>query len=170
MPEKGEFIPLLKELGEEEYSLLVEEYEQAVDDINNALEGGDLGTRLDNTSTEGILYDRAYQIRPAEGIVWATPRFDKFPCFNLELLTSNESPDQGRQSLLSKSEYWTAFSHKAELACAEYPSWSEGQCKIRKTGNLQEWLVKTIKLKEREAEIVKKVLTEIYQKPGLSTT
>lgn len=48
----------------------------------------------------------------------------------------------------------------------EIPGWAQKQRTIQKSSNLQEWLTTTVGARTREAEIIKKVLTDIF--PQLS--
>jgi hypothetical protein len=66
-------------------------------------------------------------------------------------------------STLEQCNSWSDFKQKAEYAIEEFPKWKKTQWKIRKTGNLQEWLTDTIDASPREAEIIKKFLTELFE-------
>jgi len=61
------------------------------------------------------------------------------------------------------SEYWQKLSASVNLAITSYKAWSDKQRKVQMSGNLQDWLVKEIKVDNREAEIIKKVLKDIYK-------
>ena len=61
------------------------------------------------------------------------------------------------------SSYWQRLKSKAEQSINDFPTWSAQQTKVQKTGNLQYWLTDTIGANEREAEIIKKVLSDIYK-------
>lgn len=76
--------------------------------------------------------------------------------FHLSTNTSNPSA-------LASSPYWHELTTLANLAIKDYPSWKASQRKIQKTGNLQEWLTNTIKADNREAEIIKKILSDFFQ-------
>jgi hypothetical protein len=77
-----------------------------------------------------------------------------------------EGPLPGREdqsnSRVSDSSYWQELQRKAERAITEFPDWRLSQQRVQKTGNLQAWLIETINLTEREAEIIKKVLSDIF--------
>jgi hypothetical protein len=61
-----------------------------------------------------------------------------------------------------QSEYWRDLAQKAEQAIKQFPAWSEGQRIVQKGGNLHYWLKDTIQANDREAEIIKKVLSDIF--------
>ena len=64
---------------------------------------------------------------------------------------------------LVTNHYWIEFTSLATKAINEYPSWKNNQRKIQKTGNLQDWLVNDCKASNREAEIIKKILSDKFQ-------
>jgi len=66
-------------------------------------------------------------------------------------------------SALSNSLYWGTLNELANHAIKAYPSWKEKQIKVQKSGNLQEWLTTVIKADNREAEIIKKILSDFFQ-------
>lgn len=66
------------------------------------------------------------------------------------------------ESSLIGSPYWQGLEHKAEQAITEFPGWKSNQRNVKRTGNLQTWLIETFGLTEREAEIIKKVLLDIF--------
>lgn len=69
---------------------------------------------------------------------------------------------QNQSSALDKCSSWLVFKNKAERAIEDFPSWKKTQRKIQKTGNLQEWLTTTIGANPREAESIKKFLSDFY--------
>ena len=64
---------------------------------------------------------------------------------------------------LLNSEYWGKLSGLTSHAIQAYPAWKANQRKIQKTGNLQGWLTAVIKADNREAEIIKKILSDFFQ-------
>jgi len=64
---------------------------------------------------------------------------------------------------LSANGYWIELTSLATKAINEYPIWKDKQIKIQKTGNLQDWLVNDCKASNREAEILKKILSDKFQ-------
>ena len=68
----------------------------------------------------------------------------------------------GTNESLNKSDYWCQFEKSARKAIADYPAWRDTQGKVQKTGNLQVWLTETIGVDNREAEILKKVLSDVF--------
>jgi len=63
---------------------------------------------------------------------------------------------------LSNSLYWTKFRGMVSSAVSAYPKWKAGVNKVQKSGNLQDWLLSRDDVNSREAEIIKKVLTDFY--------
>lgn len=74
----------------------------------------------------------------------------------------NAKSNEGHPSTVTQSPYWRNLENLAEKAIRDYPIWKLSQRKIQKTGNLQYWLVNDIGCDNREAEILKRVLSEIF--------
>jgi hypothetical protein len=73
-------------------------------------------------------------------------------------------PEQRQLSqVLSKSEYWQRLQAMAVKAIKEYPDWRRTQPRIQKSGSLQDWLKDRIGANTREAEILKKVLSDFFE-------
>jgi hypothetical protein len=72
----------------------------------------------------------------------------------------NEDADH---SALLKSVYWGKLGALADHAIEAYPSWKDKQRIVQKTGNLQTWLTTVIKADNREAETIKKILSDFFQ-------
>ena len=64
---------------------------------------------------------------------------------------------------LTKSKSWNELNRLVKLAVTDYPNWKGNQRKVQKSGNLQDWLTGTIGANNREAEIIKKILSDFYQ-------
>jgi hypothetical protein len=64
---------------------------------------------------------------------------------------------------LVTNHYWIEFTNLATKAINEYPIWKNKQRKVQKTGNLQDWLVNDCNASTREAEILKKILSDKFQ-------
>jgi len=64
---------------------------------------------------------------------------------------------------LSTNDYWIKLMRLATKAINEYPIWRGKQRKVQKTGNLQDWLVNDCNASTREAEILKKILSDKFQ-------
>lgn len=76
---------------------------------------------------------------------------------SIDIQTSESHPKLGA------SEYWVQFEGLVMEAVDQYPMWAAASNrKIQKTGNLHDWLTKTIGATGREAEIIKKVLTDLF--------
>ncbi len=83
----------------------------------------------------------------------------------LKALIDNAYPTQNESVsvTVNNSQYWTTLGNLAGQAIEQYPTWRESQRKVQKTGNLQEWLTTVIKANNREAEIIKNILSDFYQ-------
>jgi hypothetical protein len=66
------------------------------------------------------------------------------------------------QSLI-ESDYWQKFSNMALQMLKEYPAWREKQRIVQKSSNLNSWLIKTLGANSREAEILKRVLSDLFK-------
>ncbi len=144
------------------------------------------GTVTAMTRMHGIDDPNDPQFRPTEVVRWAMKKRYKIPD-EMKHLTSNNHAKKdvvdeksatqeeirmsktkiGEGSLqnppnLGDSEYWSGFGETIQDAIDTYPGWSEEQRLIQKTGNLNEWLTKSMKLTTREAEITKKVLSDLF--------
>jgi hypothetical protein len=75
-----------------------------------------------------------------------------------QMRLSGEAP-----SALARTSYGRAILEKVDQAVEQFPAWKEEQKKIQKSGNLHIWLMETIQADSREAEILKKVLTELFE-------
>ena len=75
----------------------------------------------------------------------------------------NPPTDNIDKSALSNSLYWNELNVLFAKAVNDYPSWKETQRKVQKTGNLQGWLTKVVQADNREAEIIKKILSDFFQ-------
>jgi hypothetical protein len=71
-------------------------------------------------------------------------------------------PDNTRQRLMS-SDYWQRIEKMALRVIDEYPAWRISQRRVQKSGNLQKWLVDTIDADHREDELLKKVLSDVFE-------
>lgn len=79
---------------------------------------------------------------------------------NNELQKHVSSKKAGSQ--LAGSAYWGKLSSMATKAVSEYPSWKETQRQVQKTANLIDWLRTSIGADNREAEILKKTLSDFF--------
>jgi hypothetical protein len=64
---------------------------------------------------------------------------------------------------VTQSKYWNRLEKLADKAIHDFPSWSQKQRKIQRTGNLQGWLGGDIGADNREAEILKKILSDLFK-------
>ena len=67
-----------------------------------------------------------------------------------------------RSSSLSGSQYWQKFEALAVKAVSEFPNWVKTHDKIQKTGNLLTWLTSSIGADNREADLIKKILSDFF--------
>lgn len=65
--------------------------------------------------------------------------------------------------LLEQSQYFKDLMNAFEQTLKEFPNWREKQNTIQKTGNLNAWLVHERNFNTKEAEIIKKIIREIYK-------
>lgn len=64
---------------------------------------------------------------------------------------------------LRKSAYFKWFEETAKKMIKEYPGWRKTcNTKVKKTAGIPEWLKKTFNVKDREAEILKKILSDFF--------
>lgn len=75
----------------------------------------------------------------------------------------NLEPVNHTYPLLEQSRYFQDLNKAFEQTLKEFPNWREKQNTIKKTGNLTSWLVKERKFNTKEAEIIKKIIREIYK-------
>lgn len=80
-----------------------------------------------------------------------------------ELLGENTPPGDGADPKLSDSDYWRHIQQLVTAALNGFPIWEAKQKKVQRTGNLQDWLVNDIGADNREAEIIKKILSEKFR-------
>ncbi len=111
---------------------------------------------------------------PLQFIQWAARLEIQLPADLIELVkrrapedqlaAAGESARSSRDEIsgLAKSPYWRDLKRKATKAINEFPEWQQSQRLIQKTGNLIEWLVEEVGADNREAEVIKKVLTDTY--------
>ena len=66
-------------------------------------------------------------------------------------------------SLSEVSPYWRSVEQKTRHAIGEYTEWRASVRTVQKTKNLQEWLTDSIGADNREAEVIKKVLSDYFE-------
>ena len=82
-----------------------------------------------------------------------------------ESILEQVTGDQESVLLVSRSEYWNDFVKRIIQAIDAFPDWRQAHRKIQKSSNLHEWLLSQFKFDTREVEIVKKVLSDIFDIP-----
>jgi len=81
----------------------------------------------------------------------------------------DKTHDEGQKEEISleTSPYWNSLKKLTEQALSSYPAWKDSQKEhqrpIQKSGNLHEWLINTIGAASREAEIIKKILSDFHE-------
>jgi hypothetical protein len=114
-------------------------------------------------SEKGAFSDvRSCYFRPIDVANWAGNSHIDFPVPLIEEILASRSVGQEEETLLSKSCVWSNLEKLATEAIREYPAWSQTQKRIAKTGNLQQWLTKTLGADTRQAVIIGNVLTELF--------
>ena len=64
--------------------------------------------------------------------------------------------------VIIQSEYWERLTNMASKAVDGFPAWKKTQRQVQKTGNLMDWLTNSLGADNREAEILKKVLSDFF--------
>jgi hypothetical protein len=77
---------------------------------------------------------------------------------------NGQSADTNQTDKVLSSEYLQGFLGKVKRTVDEYPPWKKTQKrKIQKTGNLHNWLMRDIGADTREAELLKKILSDNFE-------
>lgn len=108
---------------------------------------------------------RSCYFRPIDVVDWAVNRHIDFPASLVKEILASRSTGDEKESLLTESLVWSNLERLANEAIRQYPAWSHTQERITKTGNLQEWLTKTLGADTRQAVIIGNVLTELFHIP-----
>jgi hypothetical protein len=118
------------------------------------------------SSEKGAFSDvRSSYFRPIDVADWAVNSHIDFPALLIKEILASRSVGNEEGTLLSKSCVWSNLEKLATDAIRQYPAWSHTQERITKTGNLQEWLTKTLGADTRQAVIIGNVLTELFNIP-----
>jgi len=80
----------------------------------------------------------------------------------IQKISETNAAIDNRSSTLSGSQYWQKFEALAVKAVNEFPNWAKTENKIQKTGNLQAWLTSVIGADNREADLIKKILSDFF--------
>ena len=105
-------------------------------------------------------------VEPRKFIKWARSKGYEIPDKLTYLLQQekNTSLNGGALERLRNIEYWKSLEGKAVKAINEYPKWSERLNREPKMSDLDDWLnVKSMSDNIREADVLRKVLTEAYK-------
>lgn len=111
--------------------------------------------------TEGKVYA---EVEPTVFIQWAHSKGYDIPDL-LKSLLKKAIDDVPSDSLtaLRESNYWLTLEKNTTLAIEKFPDWRDKQRKIQLTGNLKDWLMENFTDNTRELEVIKNVLSEVYQ-------
>ncbi len=69
---------------------------------------------------------------------------------------------RAKSSKKGRSSYLQGLQRQGDLLAEKYPSWSSSENTVQNTGNLMDWIKAETSCTEREAEIYKKILAEIF--------
>lgn len=138
-------------------SSFAEKYRQTFELVTRALRINELPSLLPPMTF--LEWADRKRIRPPEELVQSVKKHSAVMKNWPDTLTSIEP---GKPAL-EQSSYWIEFAGRAEQAVTEYPKWRQTQYKIQKAANLHEWLQNNIGANTREAEIIKKIMTDIFQ-------
>lgn len=116
------------------------------------------------SSDEALSGVTSYYFRPIDVANWAVSSHIDIPAPLIEGILGSRSAS-GEEMLLANSSVWNNLEKLATEAIRQYPAWSHTQKRITKTGNLQEWLTKTLGADTRQAVIIGNILTELFQIP-----
>lgn len=140
---------------------------KAIELVKSAVAKGSLGV-LPHQNMDGLMFG-CINIDPVVAVKWAKnsrsvqPFRETFPDFTPYFQDYNCGSNTDQETSLVQSEYWQKLKSLAEKAIKEYPDWAKTQRKIQKS-NLTDW-VKKFGANNREAEIIKKIVTEIHKIP-----
>lgn len=117
----------------------------------------------ENRENYGTLQIGMWNDRIQELIRVHTKDVEKY-LFHAQQPTTEETLEPVENTyLLEQSQYFKDLMNAFEQTLAEFPNWREKQNTIQKTGNLTSWLVHERKFNTKEAEIIKKIIREIYK-------
>lgn len=146
----------------------IEELNQVTEIINRAIMAGAIKPiNHDEQGGTAFSLDIEYMLsdyfKPSDVQTWAQKKFPKFPKIsrNLEELPKHNQVGLSNGSI--DSRYWQGLTKKVKAAIEKYPSWSSSKKKIQKSANLHDWLTNVINADNREAEIIKKVLSDYFK-------
>lgn len=142
------------------------QYLDLVDDIERAQKIKDLPDNI--TPQQAILWAYDTALYPEDDLEMVEAMKELFHVKDEHIesysfKTKKASSLIGKGKSIIKNQYWNSLQKKASRAIKLFPEWSQTQNVVQKTGNLQDWLVNTIGLDNREAEVIKKVLSEEYK-------
>lgn len=115
------------------------------------------------SDTAFLMYGPGHDFFPMEVTVWVKESgcYPKFP-FEPEDIENGQRPETS-QDKLDESEYWLGLKQKVSEAIEKYPAWRKDNPNANKSGGLTDWLRVKIGANTREVEIIKSVLTDIFE-------
>lgn len=131
----------------------------------NDIERDRVATAIKDTD---FAFDYVHQTSIKEGEQFEGSKADalvkaKLASYNTPKKPNKNIQPSSKQASIDESSYWNHLCQLTEKAINKYPAWSSSQNKVQKTENLMVWLKDTIKSNTREAEIIKKVLTDLFE-------
>jgi hypothetical protein len=115
---------------------------------------------------------RNFSFSPSDLIDWATSKKFLLPKEIIEIAPQNISEEVintddytiNEELDLTKSPHWIDFKNKVHIAISQYPTWKKSLTrKFNKTNALTDWVQETTKANTREAELIKKILSDFYK-------
>lgn len=82
--------------------------------------------------------------------------------YELSKALKEKSKTNEQYPVLRNTPSWRQLEQLYTKAIEEFPEWCKNQKSIQKTGNLHTWLTDVIGADSREAELAKKVLSDIF--------
>ena len=138
---------------------------QYIDDLDTVEKAEGMTLPIFDNHTYMGVEDVVYaEVEPKIFIQWANSKGYDIP-EPFKPLLEKATADIPSDSLtaLRESNYWLALEKNAIRAIEEFPAWEKEQKKIQLTGNLTSWLKESVTDNTREQEIIKNVLSEVYE-------
>ncbi|MEW8266487.1 MAG: hypothetical protein AB2731_10120 [Candidatus Thiodiazotropha sp.] len=131
--------------------LLIDEFKDRIDVATNNMI--DIDEDCDSK-------DAKHTVKLVNFVQWAKSLKWALPPQLIEILNNKEPGDF--ENLLSSSKHWQELNSKVTGAIQAFPEWRSKQRKVQKTGNLMDWLITEFNANNREAEIIKNILSDIF--------
>jgi hypothetical protein len=121
------------------------------------------GRSLEIETTETDKGGNTQYVKPIVFLKWAESKAyaipEKLKSILYEVAVPNPSLDK-----LRSTKAWNLLEKKAIKAITEFPEWKhdQGNKRIMLTGNLKYWVMENHAVSDREYELIKNVLSEVY--------